>query len=458
MRLAPLGLSLGLNLLLALGCAQHNKQSVTLYEAGDYAGAARAAEAGLATHPKDSGLWQMRIRAALALGDAPGVARAYESYRAHYGGDDETLLRDLAIATLGQALASPSAKLKLTAIEAVASAELHALADQVAERMGDENDQVAASAAIAILRGYPQAPQVADDMLRSEDPEARRIALDGIARKIGAIAIAEIRKAAEDPEPRVRRAALRWLGQLKDRPSQELLERALRHADEGVRAAAATALARLGAGDLAAFAKQALADRALAVRLAGVELLRAAKQTAELTALAEDPEPLVALEAAIATNEPALRARALERAAASDKWTTRAAAANTAARAVDRTAAAALAKRLAGDPELAVRLAAARTLASTGDRAAAIEIFAAALGTDAALSAAADLARFGDARGEQALDAAIRSTASGADQRAAAVAAHVTARRVTPGLVAALADGSGVVRVEAAAALVAIAR
>ncbi len=460
MRLATLGvglLGLFLGPLLVLGCAQRNKQAITLYEAGDYAGAARAADAGLAAHPKDSGLWQMRIRAALALGDAEGVARSYEGYRAHYGGDDDALLRDLAIATLGQALASPSAKLKLTAIEAVASAELHALADQVAERMGDEDDRVAAAAAVAILRGYPQAPQVAGDMLRSEDPEARRIAVEGIGKKVGALALDDLRTAAEDPDPRVRRAAIRWLGQLKDKPSQQLIERQLRHTDESVRAAAATALARLGLGDLPALARQALADRALAVRLAGIELLRAAKLTAELTALAEDPDPMVALEAAIATTEPALRAKALERAAASEKWTTRAGAANMAARAVDRTAAAALAKRLAGDPELGVRLAAARTLASTGDRAAAIEIFAAALGTDSVLSAAADLARLGDERGTKTLDAAVRNAGAGPDQRAAAAAAHLTARRVTPGLVAALADASGVVRVEAAAVLVALA-
>jgi hypothetical protein len=37
------------------------------------AGAAKAADEGLANHPDDDGLWQMRIRAALALGD--GVHR-----------------------------------------------------------------------------------------------------------------------------------------------------------------------------------------------------------------------------------------------------------------------------------------------------------------------------------------------------------------------------------------------
>lgn len=454
MRQVPIALALAL----VLGCAQRAGKSISLYEAGDFAGAARAADEGLAAHPKDTGLWRMRIRAALALGDADGVARSYAAHRGHYGSDDEALLRDLAIATLDQALASPSVKLKIAAIEAVASAELEALAPAVIERMGDDDDRVAAAAAVAVLRGHPQAPQVAGDLLTSEDPEARRIAVEGIGKKVGKIALADLRKAAADPDPRVRRAAIRWLGQLKDKESADTLERDLRHADESVRATAALALARIGAGDLAALAKLALADRELAVRLAGIELLRAAKQTAELTALTDDPDPLVALEAAIAIADPALAKKALDRAATSDRWTTRAGAANTAARAVDRTTAAAIAKRLASDPELSVRLAAARTLASTGDTAAAIELFAAALTTDAALSAATDLARLGDDRGVKVLESAVRDATSGPDRRASAASAHVSARRITPGLVAALADRSAVVRVEAAAALVALAR
>jgi HEAT repeat protein len=309
-------------------------------------------------------------------------------------------------------------------------------------------------------RRHRRAPQVAGDLLGSEDPEARRIAVEGIGKKAGKIALGDLRKAAEDPDPRVRRAAIRWLGQLKDKESAGTLERDLRHADEGVRAAAALALARIGAGagDLAALAKQALADRELAVRLAGIELLRAGKHTAELTALTDDADPLVALEAAIAVADPALARKSLDRAAASDRWTTRAGAANTAVRAVDRTTAAAVARRLAADPELSVRLAAARTLASTGDTAAAIELFAAALATDSALSAATDLARLGDDRGVKLLESAVRDAAAGPDRRASAASAHVTARRITPGLVAALADPSAVVRVEAAAALVALAR
>jgi len=75
MRLAVLLLSTSL-LVPAAGCGSRNKQSIALYERGDYAGAARAADAGLASHPKDDGLWQMRIRAALAPGGQAAVAEA----------------------------------------------------------------------------------------------------------------------------------------------------------------------------------------------------------------------------------------------------------------------------------------------------------------------------------------------------------------------------------------------
>lgn len=445
--------------LVLASCANRAKQSIALYESGDYAGAAREAESGLASHPDDDGLWQMRIRAALALGDADGVATSWGTYRERRGSDDAELLRELAIATLGQALGSPSQRMKITAIEAVQAAEIQQLAEQVAERMGDDDDRVAATAAVAVLRGFPQAPQVAGDMLRSEDPEARRIAVEGIGKKVGKLAVADLHKAAADPDPGVRRAALRWLAQIKDSEAPAVFERNLRHTDEGVRAAAASGLARIGLGDLQAFAKKALADKALAVRLAGVELLAAAKRTDELVQLAQsDPDPMVAVEAAIAVKRTDLAQAALDKAAAAERWTIRAGALNTARRALDKQAAIAFARKRMTDPEVGVRLAAARVLIGAGDKAGALPILEQALTTDAAVSAATDLARVGDKRGLDALSAATRDAKATPDQRAQAAAAHGTARRVTPGLVAALADVNGVVRVEAAAVLVMIAK
>jgi HEAT repeat protein len=453
------GLALACSLALG-GCASRNKQSVALYERGDYAGAARAADDGLASHPHDEGLWQMRIRAAVALGDRDAIAKAYAGYRDATGEDDRALMRELAIATLEQALASPSVKMKVAAILAVEANSLHGLADTVAERMGDDDDRVAAAAAIAILRGYPQAPEVASQLLRSEDPEARRIVVEGIGKKVGAMAAADLTNAASDPDPRVRRAAIHWLGQLEIADAADLLARRLKDRDEGVRAAAASALAQLKGRDLHAYATVALADHALAVRLAGVELLAAAKDTGALAQLAEtDADPLVAAEAALAAHRRDLAQRALDRAVTDDRWTLRAGAANVAVRALGKDAGVALARKLVADKQPAVRLAAARVLAHDGDTAAATAVFAQALSTpELALQAAGDLAALGDPRGLDALDAAVRAPHADEAQRAAAVAVHRNAHRITPGLVAALADPSGVVRTEAASVLIALSK
>src|SRR5687768_10294827 len=109
MRLLRLAIALPLCCALGLGCTSTAaRQARPLYDRGDYAGAAKSADAGLAEHASDEALWHVRIRALLAQGDARGVAAAYERYRATRGGDDAGLVTDMAIATLGQALKSTS--------------------------------------------------------------------------------------------------------------------------------------------------------------------------------------------------------------------------------------------------------------------------------------------------------------------------------------------------------------
>ena len=447
-------------LILAIAACGHAKQSVSLYEAGDYAGASRAADDGLAKHPDDAGLWGMKVRAALALGDADAVAKAYAALVEHTGGDDKELLRDLATATLGQGLGSPSVKLKIAAIDAIEELELQALADDVFLQMNSEDDRVAAAAAVAVIHGYAQAPQVVDDMLKSDNAEARRIAVDGIGKKIGKLAVADLEKAANDSDPRVRRAAIYWLGAIKDADAVEICTRHLKDPDETVRAASASALAKIGLGNLDELAKRALADKALGVRLAGIELLAAAKRDDELAALAADSDPIVAITAAVAVakTHPGIAGPALDRAAASQEWTIRAGSANLAVAAVGREAGLAYAKRLTADPELRVRLAAARVLAHTGDAGSAKPLFSAALDSPEGIQAAADLASLDDPTGLAALSADVRDLKRSPDARAEAAAAHRTAHHVTPGLVAALADPNGIVRVQAAATLGALAR
>jgi HEAT repeat protein len=463
-------------LLTVLGaCADYAKPSVSLYEAGDYAGAARAADTGLAAHPDNDALWAMRVRSALAIGDAAGVAKAYAAYVAQRGDDDASLLHGLALATLDQALASPSAKLKMIAIETIEHLELQPLADAVANALGDGDDRVAATAAIAVLHAYPQAPQVADAMLKSENPEARRIVITGLARKAGAIVDSELEAAANDPDPRVRRAAITGLGTLGDKNAVAVLARRLGDPDESVRASAASSLAQIGIGDLAAFAKTALADKAVAVRVGGVELLGAAEQRDALTALANDPDPIVALQAVIEIEElgapigkhgrehvaPHTGAgdAVARRALGSPRWEVRAGLANMLDQVVARDTARALAEQLSKDSEPRVALAAARVLERDGGRDEAIAVFRAQLAGPEATEAAADLAALdGDPDALAKLDALARDPSRTPEQRAEAVDAHRTARHITPGLVAALADANGIVRVEAASVLAGLAK
>jgi len=462
-----------------VGCADYAKPSVGLYEAGDYAGAAKAADDGLAAHPDNDALWAMRVRSTLALGDGMAVEKAYAGYVAHRGDDDQALLHGLALATLSQALNSTSAKLKIAAIETIEQLELQPLADAVANAMGDGDDRVAATASIAVLHAYPQAPQVADAMLKSENPEARRIAVAGVARKAGVIAKAEMESAASDPDARVRRAAIDALGNFADKDAVALLAQRLTDKDESVRASAASALAKIGVGDLAAFARQALADQALAVRLGGVELLAAANDRDALMPLANDQDPIVALQAVIALEELGAPMRkhngkvqrehvaphtqlgmtVVPRAIASPKWEVRAGVANLLEQVVTKDAALTFAEQLAKDSDPRVALAAARVLGRDGGREAAIAVFRAQLAGPEATQAAADLVALdGDNDALAKLSSLARDATRTPEQRAEAVDAHRTARRITPGLVAALADPSGVVRVDAASVLASLAR
>lgn len=456
---------------LVAACADYAKPAVTLYEAGDYQGAANAAQAGLAAHPNDDALWGMRVRSALALGDARGAASAYGSYTARRGDDDHALLHGLAVATIEQALHSNSAQLRVSAIETIEQERLMPFVQAVADAMADSDDRVAAAAAVALLHDSFKAPDVLEAMLHSERAEARRIAVTGLARKAGAIAAAPIEQTAGDPDPRVRVAAIDGLGLIKDADAIPLLAKALGDRDETVRAAAAGALAKIGKGDLRGFAQHALNDDSVAVRAAGADLLGAAGDTNALAELAKDADPVVALEAVVVLHRaggagPAVPVEqqpgvlAETRALASPRWETRAGGLNLLAQAVgDKKELLALAQPLAKDPEVRVRLAAARALASAGDRDTAAAVFRAALSGNYAAQAAADLAALdGDATALATLATLAADPARTATQRMEAVDAHRTAHRITAGLVAALADANALVRIEAASVLVALAK
>ena len=441
----------------ACGSSAAERRAQSLYDQGDFQGAARSADADLASNPGDAGLHRIELRARLAGGDAQGAVDGYLAWRR--GNVDDTIaLRLLAETTLQQALRSPSTAVKVEAIGTIEDLEIESLADDVIQRMGDQDDQVQAAAAAAVLHAHPQAGEILANMLTSDDPIARAIAVRGMARKVGVHAADDLRNATRDPDARVRHEAIAGLAPLDDAATTDVLVGlAQGDPDDGVRAAALMALAHGARGDLHAVAHAALADKSLGVRIAAVDLVALSNDGATLHALLTDVDPIVAAHAARASAkaDPAGAAAAIDRALADAQPETRAAALNLAAAAIGKDAAATRAQAALADQAISVRLAAARVLAAAGRTQPALDAFAAALATgepDDKIEAAADLARLGDPRGVAALSD-LTKTADSVPRRRAAVGAHLTARHITPGLVTALADAAPEVRVDAARTL-----
>ena len=451
--------------LAASGCASAAaRQAESRYAAGDYDGAATIADRAVHGNEADSPLWRIAIRSAMARGDAAQMAAFFDGYQRAHGGtvEDRELFHDIAQVTLEQGLASRSAKVRVLAIMAVEDQLIADLADSVGMLMGDDDDVVVAAASVAVLRGYPQAPHVATSMLKAADPDARRIAVAGITKKVGQIALADTRPLADDQDAGVRAAAIIGIASAADEASRAMVRKHLRDPDANVRAAAVDAI-RTGnktAPDALAIAASAIADTALAVRLAGIELASAIHDTAALTKLvalsASDDDVLLAAHAAAALGTSADATAAIDRALASARPSTRAAALNLLSRALSDDEAAKRARDRLKDPDADVRLTAARTLISLNhvDEATTAEL--AMLRNPAhAIDAAADLAALGNPDGIAALSNAALSS-NDTRERLHAVRAHRQAHRITPGLIAALADANGEIRVVAAQLILAL--
>ncbi|MCE9576032.1 MAG: HEAT repeat domain-containing protein [Deltaproteobacteria bacterium] len=441
--------------LAACGPSTAAKHAQALYDRGDYQGAVQAAPAT----SSDAALVRVGLRARLAAGDARGAVQAYAAWRAGRD-DDRVALRLLAEDTLAQALTSPSTAVKVQAIEAIAAREIEALADDVTLRLGDREEQVLAAAAVAVLRGHPQAPDILASMLNAEDPIARAIAVRGMATKVGAHAADDLRNALRDPDPRVRRAAIVGLAPLADaNTTSALIVIAAKDPDGQTRAAALTALGRGKRGRIDPVAHAALGDAFLGARLAAIDLVAAQGDHAAIDKLLTDADAIVAIHAARAAHawNPTGAAAAIDRGLADADAATRSGALNLAVAALGKAAAGERAARVTADADVGVRLSAARVLASVGQRDQAIAIWTATLdardgvAVEAQIAAAADLARAGEPRGDQAL--AGFATSGEPAQRQSAVASHAISGHITPGLVAALADSAPQVRVEAAATL-----
>jgi HEAT repeat protein len=426
----------------ACGPSAGAKRAQSLLDRGDYRGAADAADQELGKSPGDGDLQRIRMRAALGLGDARDAVARYRTWRERRGAEDLAALRTMAMTTLWQGLTSPSSAVRVQTIQAIERLEIEDFAHDVGERMGDDDDAVAAAASIAVLRAYPQAPDVATDMLKSDNWRARAIAVEGIGRKVGKLAAEDLRFAAVDKDPRVRSAAATAIATLADPADNERLAELATDVSPDVRAVALRGLARGKRGDQGAIAERALADEALGVRLAAVDLLVASRGKQAARPLLDHADAMVAAYAARALEDPAVGAAAVDRALADADWTIRAGAVNLLEAAVGKEGARPRLARAAGDASIGVQLAAARLLAYLGDRERAITIYASALAAgepDDRISAAAELAHLGG------------SAEPG--QRRAVIMAHRTARVITPGLWSALADEDAGNRIDAAAAL-----
>lgn len=433
-------------------------------EAGDLSGAEQIVEQELLSYPKEPLLWNVRIRVHLARGDAARAVAAYREWRELRRGHDRGALRAMALSTLWQGMGSPSAEVKIAAIEAAVALDAESLAERVSQLLDDDHEQVKATAAAALLRSHPDAPTILTEALESDDPRARAIAVEALGRKVGRAAREEILSALGDADANVRVAAIgAFAAILEGGDGARLAEMAAKDPDGRVRAAALRALARARWKGAVAVAREALADAYLGARLAAVETLKelaGQEARAELARLAAGTDPFLALRAGVALARLGDRGpgrAALERALAAEDWTIRAAGLNAAAELAPREQAVALVAPLARDPEPAVRLAAARALERLGRGRDAAAIWAEALAwPDEALrlQAAADLMRAGDPRGRAALEA-LATTASPATRRQA-VASLAAAREPTDGAIAALADENGLVRVAAALTLLSV--
>src|SRR5690606_5147968 len=140
----------------------------------------------------------------------------------------------------------------------------------------------------ALLSAHPSAPRVLVDVLRSEDPRARALAVDGIGRKAGVHARGDLIPMLADPDPGVRRAAIAAVAPFAEEDELARIAAMAREDRDGpVRARALRALASRSAEGRIELARAALRDPYAGARRAAVELLARGGSAEASAALAE---------------------------------------------------------------------------------------------------------------------------------------------------------------------------
>ena len=163
----------------------------------------------------------------------PSIDDFLEDWRSK-GSYQPDVLRNLMVTTLHRGLTVPSSQLNVQAIKTVERYEVESLANQVMLLVDHPSDVVSATAAVAVIKSHPPAPHVAKKLTRSSDPNARRIVAEGLGRKIGIIASADLIRLADDKAPKVQKAALNALAKTKSNEFRALYLRKLNSNDSGV--------------------------------------------------------------------------------------------------------------------------------------------------------------------------------------------------------------------------------
>jgi HEAT repeat protein len=434
-------------------------QAQRLYERGDYAGAERAADGELARSPRDPALWRLKIDAAIRGGDSQRGVSLYMQWhrlRRHY---DHALLGRMALSTLWQALSAADADVRVQALQAIERLDLDGLHGDAGRLLTDQDERVAAAAAVLLAAEQERARERGMALLRSPDPQVRAVVIAGLGHLFGTRVHGDVVTALGDPSPHVRRAAVQVLGR-DPRPDDiaRLMQIAREDAEGSVRAAALQALTRNRSSNAQDAARAALADPYLGARLAALALLSRwpEKNRDLLLEQARSSDFFVALRAAVTVRKTGgeVPVQTLQLALKHRSWPIRVAALNALAEATSDKVALALIEHSLTDERIEVRLAAARVLHRFGSVGRAAEIAAAALETprDAPrIQAAIDLLRMHDDRGRAALMRLSRSPS--ASTRRQIASAHRYMANPTLPLVAALGDSAAEVRVEAAATL-----
>jgi HEAT repeat protein len=411
---------------------------------GDFAAATASADESLKTSPKDPTGWRVKIQAAMAQGEFERAYGLYGEWVELRGSHDATAYGRMAKTVLWQALQSSSPEIQARAIAIVEKHELEELAEQVREQLDNDNDLVAASAAVALLKSEWGAPQLASELLTSADARVRRLVVLGIGKKVGELARADIIKRLADKDATVRVAAVSVLGRWKNADDVEHLLRMARDKDARVRSAALRGLTGFKDGRLVELASDALGDSYLGARLAAVGLLDklgGAEASSALRGLLDAGDLSVALRAASALyrRDKQEHTTLLEKAFASSSWMTRAAALNSAPQVAAKSTALALGGRGLVDSRIEVQIAAARLLLSFKVSTEATKLLRRALQSESVeprLSAARLLAQRGDSEGLEVLSKL--SLDGPIARRLRAIHAHRGARHVSTGLVGCL--------------------